>query len=351
MQRRTFLAAGAVLLSGAGQALAAPKAADNPIIDAWVKETGFNGVVLLGKGGKQTWSRAFGLADVEANKPLTVSSRFGIASISKWFTAVTVLRLVEQGLLELDDPIIKHLPRYRADTGAKVKLRNLLANNSGIPNGFGQALKADGTKVSMTASPAETVLKHGMGDPLFAPGADFDYSLTNWIIIQAIVEAVARRPFTEVVATNVLAPLELNNTGFDARGAVPSYSTLSPPVRRTEPRTSLTAAAGGAYSNATDLLRAAHRIFDTPFLKPASRKALLTIEAPQSDYALGGRVNMVEIGGEKRAVAWETGRTMGYRSHLAHRLDTESTVVILNNNDLQQSALSKLAADLLKSGV
>jgi len=336
-------------MSGAGQALAAPKSPDNPIIDAWVTANAFNGVILLGKNGKQTWSRTWGLADVEARTPMTLNTRFGIASISKWLTAVTVLRLVEQNLLSLDDTILKRLPYYRADTGAKVKLRNLLANNSGIPNGFVQAMKA-GKTVSLTASTDETVKLYGMADLQFEPGTQFDYSMTNWIIIQAMVEAVTRQRFVDVVEMFTLRPLGLSSVSLDESKAAPSYATLSPPVRKTEPRGLLTAASGGYYGHAPDLLRAAHQIFDTPFLKPASRKALTTIEAPQSDYALGGRVNMVEIGGQKRAVGWETGRALGYRSHLAHRFDTRDTIVILNNSDLPQSVLSQLANELLQAG-
>jgi D-alanyl-D-alanine carboxypeptidase len=96
---------------------------------------------MLGKAGKPTYARAFGMADIEAGKPATIDTVYAIASISKWLTATTVLKLVEAGKLSLDAPITTWLPDYRADTGAKVTLRRLLSNSSGVPNGFTPAAK------------------------------------------------------------------------------------------------------------------------------------------------------------------------------------------------------------------
>lgn len=352
MNRRDVLtASAAVWLGGAAMAEANPAASKaEPIIKAWVAENRFNGVIVLGRRGKTRWQRAFGWADVEARRPLTVDTRFGIASISKWFTAVTVLRLVEQGKVTLDDPLSAHLTSYRADTGGRVRLRNLLANNSGVPNGFVAALKADGTQVDLKTAAIDAALKWGQGDLLFEPGSQFDYHPTNWIIVEAVVEAIERRPFHEVVKTLTLDPLGLKATSFTEAPAAVSYASIEPPMRKSDDiRSLLTLASGGYYSNAADLLKASARVFDGDFLTPATRKALTTIEAPQSDYALGGRVAQADIDGARHAVAWETGRTIGYRSHLAYRLDTGDTVIVLNNNDLTQGAISKLVYALLSS--
>lgn len=346
MQRRTFLAAGAAVLGAPSVAFAAAKPAALPIIDSWVTENAFNGVIMLGRRGKADWSRAWGWADVEAKTPMTVETRFGIASISKWLTSITVLRLVEQGKLTLDDPITAHLKDFRSDTGAKVKLRNLLANNSGIPNGFTPALKAG--QMDLKTPSAQAAKLWGSGDLTFEPGANFDYHLMNWVIVQAMVEAVTARPFHEAVKALTLDPLGMIHTSPQPTPAAVSYAKIDPPARKPDDvRTLLTLASGGYYSTAADLMTASAKVFDGSFLKPETRKALTTIEAPQSDYALGGRVAQAEVGGVKHAVAWETGRTIGYRSHLAYRLDTGATVVILNNSDLPQPVLGKLVYGLL----
>ena len=174
LHRRDLLLAGAGLALAPGAALAAkPLGPDNPVVEAFVKEQGFNGVVMLGKAGKPNYARAFGMADIEAGKPAGLDTVYAIASISKWLTAVTVLKLVEAGKLSLDAPITTWLPDYRADTGAKVTLRRLLSNSSGVPNGFTPALKADPSLLTTDLPTGEAVKRFCQGDLAFEPGARF----------------------------------------------------------------------------------------------------------------------------------------------------------------------------------
>lgn len=104
----------------------------------------------------------------------------------------------------------------------------------------------------------------------------------------------------------------------------------------------LPTAAGGFFSSAHDLLRAVHRAYDTGLLSRASLRHLGAVEM-QPEYALGGRVKRLTIGGRLRPVAWETGNTAGYRSVLSHRLDTRETMVVLNNTSLSHRPLDDFA--------
>jgi CubicO group peptidase (beta-lactamase class C family) len=349
LDRRGFLLAGAGLgLTPAG-VLAAPKAlgADNLVVDAFVKAQGFQGVVMIGKAGQARYARAFGMADIEAGRPATVETTYAIASISKWLTATTVLKLVDQGKLSLDAPITAYLPTYRADTGAKLTLRRLLSNASGVPNLFLPAAKLDPTLTKTPVSTEEALKRFCQGDLLFEPGARFDYAFTNWIIVLAIVEAVTGQPFQDAMRRITLDPLGLTATGADevtAARAAASYTSAR--VRKPNDRLPMMAATGGYFSTAPDLLRAAHLIFDTGFLSAASQKALRTVEVASDDYALGGRVRTLTIGGKPYRAGWETGRTSGYRSVVGHRCDTRETVVVLNNTDLSQRTLDLFADSL-----
>ena len=115
LHRRDLLLAGAGLtLTPAAAWAGAPLGPDNPLVDAFVKAQDFHGVVMMGKAGRPTYARAFGLADIEAARPATVDTVYAIASISKWLTATTVLKLVEAGKLSLDAPITTWLPEARA---------------------------------------------------------------------------------------------------------------------------------------------------------------------------------------------------------------------------------------------
>jgi CubicO group peptidase (beta-lactamase class C family) len=353
IDRRGLLAVSGALCAAPGLSLATPArlGGDNPAVDAFVAEQKFQGVVMIGRKGRASYVRAFGMADIEARRPTTRETVYCVASISKWLTTVAVLRLVEQGKLSLDAPISTWLPYQRPDTGKTVTLTHLLSNTSGVPNGFMPALKADPDLLKKNLPAAESVKAFAQGDPLFPPGSKFDYHPVNWFVVSAIVEAATGKPFLKVVDELTLAPLKMSHTragvGVDADpGVAVSYYAGPPLARRENPRMDVMAASGGYFSTVDDLLVAAHLVFDTPFLSAASRKALTTILVPEQDYALGGRVRTLTIDGQPKLAAWETGRTAGYRSVLGHRLDTRDTVVILNNTDLSQKALDLFADKL-----
>jgi CubicO group peptidase (beta-lactamase class C family) len=262
-----------------------------------------------------------------------------------------VLKLVEAGKLSLDAPITTWLPDYRADTGAKVTLRRLLSNSSGVPNGFAPAIKADPTLLKARLSTAEALKRFCQGDLAFEPGARFDYAMTNWIIVLAVVERVTGLPFQTAVREITLGPLGLDAIRADdaiAAGADTAigYAGAKPPVRRPNDRQPYMVAGGGYFGTAAALLKAAHLIFDTGFLSAASQKALRTIEAASDHYALGGRIRTLMVQGKPYPAGWETGNTAGYRSVLGHRFDTRQTVVVLNNTSMSQKTLDLFADKL-----
>jgi len=345
--RREFLAGAAALglVENASATVLSGGAADKAV-DAFLRTQPFQGVVLIGKAGKPAYSRTIGFADIEAKKPTTLDTPYVIASISKWLTSTGILKLVEAGKLDLDAPISTYLPDYRADTGAKVKVRHLLTNISGIPNGFATWTKAnpdpDLFKKSFTTG--EAVKLWCSGNLAFEPGTKFDYVLTNWVLVVAIVEAVTGKAYAQAMSELLTGPLGLSRTTpVDPADVAISYRTLEPLVRQANDRFPFFAASGGYVSTAGDLLKAAHAVFDGPFLPPARKKQLLTVGWPDQDYALGGRVKSLFADGFPRVFAWETGRTAGYRSVLAHRFDDQTTVVLLNNTSITQKAMDEFA--------
>jgi CubicO group peptidase (beta-lactamase class C family) len=353
--RREFLAGAAALglVEKAGASVLSGGAADK-VVDAFLKTQPFQGVVLIGRAGKAIYSRAVGFADIETRRPATLDTPYAIASISKWITTVGILHLVEGGKLDLDAPITRWLPDYRADTGAKVTLRRLMSNTSGVPNGFIAALKADPnllpSLVKTDISAAEAVKRWGQGDFAFEPGKDFDYSMTNWIIIVAVVEAVTGKPFATAIADLVTTPLGMNHTALgEPPGLASAYRTVEPLARHMEARLSIMAASGGYVSTAGDLLRAAHLVFDGNVLTPDRKREMLTIIRSDQDYALGGRVKIRYADGMPRVYAWETGRTGGYRSVLGHRFDDQTTIVLLNNTGLSQKVMDDLGFALMQA--
>ena len=157
--------------------------------------------VAVWDGQGPIWTRAWGKADLENDVPATPRTVFRLASISKPFTAVAVLRLVEMGKLNLDLPVQKYLPKYPKKKWP-ITVRELLCHQSGIRHN--RATDYDNTRhfPSPTAS-----LEIFAKDPLlFEPGAKTFYSTFGYVLLGAIIEAVSGKSYADFVRDEVLAP-------------------------------------------------------------------------------------------------------------------------------------------------
>ncbi len=217
-----------LLLLGAFHAPAVERASQQPIAELtrgvdelfaeWSVPGSPGGAVVLIDGGQTILKRAYGLADIEHGVPITHTTRFELASVSKPFTAFAVLLLEKEGKLSLDDDVRDHLPEL-PDRGWRITVADLLHHTSGL---------SDWGKVrSYALQPA----RHGFGiaDLLslvgrqrtleFEPGTRWSYSNTNYALLAEIVARVTDRPFGEWMQENVFAPLEMRDTSFPADGA------------------------------------------------------------------------------------------------------------------------------------
>lgn len=351
LRRRCLsLAMLAALSACAGTATRLPNAS---LLDTQVTPA-YNGVVLV-RPDRHTAPlvKAYGQARFETPAALTPDSRFMIGSVSKWITAVAVLRLVEQGQLELDKPITAWLPELPAASRV-VTLRALLSNTSGIENGLGLAMKRDRSPERMTISPLDAALKFGSGPLTFVPGEKFDYSVTNWLVIGGIVERVTGEPFTQVVARLVFTPAGLRDTGFAGpdTASLPRMAGAYDAARATRKTMSappMVAASGTIYSTASDLVKLADAVYGGQLLTSASRRELMTVQYAPEEYALGGRVKQVGNAAAARTLAWEAGVSGGHKTLLAYSPADGRAVVLLNNTDMAQSEQARIGLALLEA--
>jgi len=310
----------------------------------------YSGVVAVRTAlGSRLVTRASGLAMREQAQANANDTRFMVGSVTKWISAVTVLRLVDMGKLELDAPIARHLPELPAANG-KVTLRQLLSNRSAIPNGLQDALRKDPSIRDQDIGPLAGALRFGAGALNATPGEKWDYSVTNWLLVAAVVERANNKPFIETVQELVLAPAAVRNTGFadtgyeDEAGMAVAYSASG--TRKTPPAPPMVAASGTLYSTAADLVALADTVYRTPLLSDKARKELATVHVASEDYALGGRVRTVATKGGARTLAWESGASGGYKTLLAYDPRDGRAVVLLNNTDMQQSEQARIALAL-----
>ena len=351
LSRRQMLAStiSALGLASAGQAAASEGGAATSLVDAFARTQAFHGVIAVWVAGRPVISRAYGRSDFRDQAPASQSSTYAIGSISKWFTAALVLRLVELGKLRLDTPLSVLLPEFPVSSGANVTLAHLLSNTSGLPDLLMPAAKADAGLRTSTATAAEIVSRFAPANASFAPGSGFDYAFMNWVIVRAVVEGQTGATFEALAQTLLFGPAGLQGTGIATRGfegvpgLVPAFDGAS-----AEAALDMTtcfgygAASGTFYSTASDLLTFADQVLSGGLLSRHSRQDLLAVRHADQSYALGGRVRTGDLG----SIAWETGSVGGYKSLLAYRLADRRAVAVLNNTDMSQDMINDLATSI-----
>ncbi|MHA1885286.1 MAG: serine hydrolase domain-containing protein [Promethearchaeota archaeon] len=167
------------------------------------------------KDGKIIYKKGYGMADLEHDVPITPKTTFNIGSITKQFTAMCILLLVEQGKMSLDDDIRKYLPKF-PEYGQMVKIRHLVNHTSGIRD-FAGLLNLKGINLLEASNRP----KHEVRNMLFkqrelnfTPGEEMLYSNSGYLMLEAIIEKVTRKSFREFAEENIFKPLGMKNTNF-----------------------------------------------------------------------------------------------------------------------------------------
>jgi D-alanyl-D-alanine carboxypeptidase len=324
-------------------------------VRSFAREHSFSGVVAVADAGRRRdW--AFGLADRELGTPNTADTRFQIGSISKWITVVALLTLVDDGLLELETPIGAYLAALPADAGRRVTLVHLLSNTSGIEDRLPIELINRPDVAASELSAVDAVREYVRGPLRFAPGSDFDYSHTNWLLVQAIVEAVTGTSLEDVLRERLFEPLELRATGVThgsfagvPGGAIAYESAHDDAARKLHVTPGFLVATGKIFSDCRDLVRLSHAVYHDEMLSPRALAALTTVRHVPEDYALGGRVLEATLRRKRRTLALQLGSSGGFKAMVAHVVEDDVTVVALNNANLSQDALTELAGRVLRT--
>lgn len=169
--------------------------------------------IALVKRGEIIWSKAYGYADLEEGRKMTTDTYCRVESISKPVTAWGVMKLVEQGKVELDKPVelyIKNWEFPESEFSEKnVTVRQLLSNNAGMPLGT----------IGVRYSPKEDIpsLEEYLSNDAILkqePGLSFSYSNTGFNLLELLIEEVTGRDFAEYMAEEVLIPLGMYNSSF-----------------------------------------------------------------------------------------------------------------------------------------
>ena len=173
------------------------------------KRYDFHGSVIIAKKGKVLFKNNYGYADFKKKTLIDENSVFQLASVSKQFTAASILILQEKGQLSIDDKVTKFYPEFPY---TDVTIRHLLNHTSGLPKYFWLAEhKWNKDYPPSNQEMMEMISTHHV-ERFFSPGASFDYSNTGYMVLASIVEKVSGTAFGDFLETNIFEPLDMNNT-------------------------------------------------------------------------------------------------------------------------------------------
>jgi len=317
-----------------------PEAVVDAIFTDFVRPGQPGVAVLVAKGGKILFEKGYGLADVEHSTPVTPETKFNIASITKPFTAAAILKLQEEGRLNLDDRLSKYIPDY--PRGNEITIRHLLTHTSGIPDKLGSP-----ASLATAAYPASrdyliALFKYLPLD--FDPGAQYAYSNSGYYLLGYIIEKASGQPYIEYLRDTFFKPLGMDHTGIyqpGASGKAMPYRYADNKIEGLQKAMTIhpTRVGGNGVLDSTvdDLYRFTEAYFNARILSEASIQAALTPSVHGRTAASYVRTGGYGYGwgiGRLRGLreVFHTGGTLGYSGALYCYPDEHFTVAILTNS-------------------
>ena len=310
------------------------------LIGAYAEYGEFNGTVLVAEKGKVIYQKGFGLADMEWNVPNQPDTKFRLGSITKQFTSMLIMQLVEQGKLKLDVPISTYLPDYPKKNGEIITIHHLLTHSSGIPNitsfpGFSKDISRN------SYSPSQLVNLFADSALQFKPGERNSYSNSGYMLLGYIIEKITGKPYEQVLQENIFTPLNMKNTGYDHSGPL-----LKNRARGYEKNgwlyinanfidMSVPYAAGALYSTVEDLYRWNQALYGNQLLRKENMDLLFFkhIRAGGGYYGYGWDIYEMPIGNtaERIDAIGHGGGIDGFNTQLTRIPSDKSFIVLLNN--------------------
>lgn len=312
------------------------------------KNTGFNGTVLVAQYGKVIYKKAFGVANKFTNDKLSTKTAFQLASVSKQFTAVSILQLVEKGKISLEDRVEQHIPGFPYDSS--ITIRSLLTHKSGLADYTFSLDKYYDKKTPLTNAKVVQMMidiKPGID---YRPNKAFHYNNTNYMLLAYIVERLSGKDFRSYVKENIFIPagmtesfiydpqhpelLKKSATGYVPKGngsVVANFDHLDGVTGDK-----------GIYSTVEDMFLWDQALNNEKVVKLRSLEQAFTPQHTNpkvltTNYGLGWRMKQLENG---EWLTYHTGWWHGFKNYYLHNPKDNSAIIILGNNANQ--SLSKI---------
>jgi D-alanyl-D-alanine carboxypeptidase len=327
-------------------------------------DRGLPGVALrVERGDEVIFDRAAGFASLETQTPLATTDRFGIGSVTKTFTAVLILQLVDEGVLTLDDtvrqwlddPVVGRIPHVD-----QITLHQLLNHTSGVYDYFdddspflGDAYFGAGADWARVWTPRE-VLAYADGAqhaPYFAPGEGVHYSNTGYVLLGLILEQASGETYAELLQARILDPLGLADTFFAAHpvpgGVVDAYQPIDGElVNVSAIHLSSLGVAGGMVSTTRDLARFADALFGGDLLQPDTLEEMVTF-IPSGMPGLEVGMGVMRYQTPDGALVGHPGDGAGSGARMFRLAEADLTLVMITNTG-DEETVDAVFADVVR---
>jgi D-alanyl-D-alanine carboxypeptidase len=353
---RRFFALFLILSALAPDALARRRAAAPPpffnvpaadVAASKALERGVPGLSISIRKGDASFHRAYGSFDREANVPASVHHEWQVGSVTKQFTAAAVMRLVESGVLRVEDRARQWLPELDAPFDA-ITIEQLLTHTSGLGE---YSNKLEDPWVPKTQQEILAIIE---SQPLqFTPGAQFAYRNAGYFLLGMILERASSKAYAQLLRDLFFEPLGLNRTSYC--GTVtpsPNGYLLTPDGAFPVPAAdmSMPFSAGAICSTTDDLLRWTHALANGTAVSPQSYVRMTTsvdpASAPPPQYGYG----LITFPLDGRRRIWHNGDILGFQSHVAYFPEERLTIVVLvNANDVSRDQATVVANDVARA--
>jgi CubicO group peptidase (beta-lactamase class C family) len=299
------------------------------VIGSYVTDKRFMGTVLVVKDGKTVLDKGYGSADLEWNIPNTPATKFRLGSITKQFTAASILLLEEKGKLKLTDPVRQILPDL-PESWDKVTIFNLLTHTSGIFNYTARPDFKDFKSKHLTPAQIVDLVRDKPLD--FQPGEKMSYSNTGYIVLGMVIEKLSGQSYAGFLKDNIFTPLQMNDTGYEDQAAILPLRARG--YSRTRDGKLINAdfidmsvpfAAGALVSTTHDMLTWENALFAGKVVTPDSLAKMTT--PFKNNYGFG--LVIADTGGHHQV--WHNGGIDGFNTIMANYPSDHLTIVVLDN--------------------
>jgi CubicO group peptidase (beta-lactamase class C family) len=301
-------------------------------------------VVRVIKDGRPVMTRSYGMANIEAKIPVMAGTNFRLASVSKQFTAMCILMLVDRGELGLDDSLTDLLPDFQ-EYGGGITITNLLQHTSGLID-YEPFVPEDAPLQVVDAGVLD--LMRQQDHTYFEPGSEHRYSNSGYAVLAMIVEQVSGTAYPEFLKENIFEPLGMRNTVAWQSGVsiVPNraygYHVTDDGVKFSDQSPwSAVLGDGGIYTSVVDLSLWDEALYTNDLIGEDLKRQAFTPYL--EDYGFGWRID--RYAGHRRM--HHSGSTVGFRNFMQRFPDDRLTVIVLSNRrDPEVDPLAEKVADL-----